>query len=84
MLYIKGIGLSTAVMSNVETMADVLIEKNIYSIIKNSIKRDAVKEALEEADAEDAIRLYVGEEGACDLAQALSTVKKKLRLYVHR
>lgn len=77
MLYIKGIGLSTAVMSNVETMADVLIEKNIYSIIKNSIKRDAVKEALEEADAEDAIRLYVGEEGACDLAQALSTVKKE-------
>lgn len=55
MLYVKGIGLSTAVMSNVETMADVLIEKNIYSVVKNSIKRDAVKEALEEAGAQDAI-----------------------------
>ena len=31
MLYVKNIGLSTAVMSNVETMADILIEKNIYS-----------------------------------------------------
>ena len=76
MLYIKGIGLSTAVLSNVETMADVLIEKNIYSIVKNSKKRDAVKEALEEAHAEEVMRLYV-EEGACDLCQALSTVKEE-------
>lgn len=80
MLYVKNIGLSTAVMSNVETMADILIEKNIYSITRNSKKRDAVKDAVEEANAEGITKIYVtmgDDKEISSLAQAFSQVRKE-------
>lgn len=51
MLFVKSAGVSTANIVDTDNMIDVLIEKKIYSLRKNSKDRNAVQSVLEEATA---------------------------------
>lgn len=59
-LMITGVGLCTSYINSVESFADILISGNLYHKSKSEFKRDALKKALKEANAEKLNIITVG------------------------
>lgn len=82
MLYVTSIGISTANIIDADNMADILIEKSIYTNGRNNANRDAVNAAVEEAAAVNIAAVIVGGKRketvtADSFAQALAKIQEE-------
>ncbi|MCI8963276.1 MAG: hypothetical protein HFG37_06135 [Eubacterium sp.] len=80
MWFINRVGVSTVSLASISNLIDVLIERNLYFLRKNSTKIDSVQCALEEADALALPQIIVG--GSATItgsAKSLSTALRNVK-----